>query len=129
MRKDKGILVIVSGPSGAGKSTVIGLVAKRRRDIRERKLWRLDTLRGKTYLLLLSPLCPNPRHAVGQFGMGRSWESRDYAPLLASIREGEVCRFRLTANPTISRAQPRDAGGTKPRGTRFAHITVAHQRQ
>jgi len=34
MRKDKGILVIVSGPSGAGKSTIISRVSQMRTDIR-----------------------------------------------------------------------------------------------
>ena len=32
MRKNKGVLLIVSGPSGAGKSTVIGRVAQMRED-------------------------------------------------------------------------------------------------
>ena len=34
MRKNKGVLLIVSGPSGAGKSTVIGRVAQLRDDMR-----------------------------------------------------------------------------------------------
>ena len=96
---------------------------------RERKLWRIDTLRGKTYLLLLSRTRPDLSRAAGQFGAGTAWETKDYTPLLDSIREGERLRFRLTANPTVSRSRPRDAAGDKPRGTVYAHITTEFQRR
>ena len=83
---------------------------------RSRKLWRLDTLHGKTYLLLLSESRPDLRSADTQFGTGHGGETRDYTTLLGSIHTGDVLRFRLTANPTVSKAQPRGADGKKPRG-------------
>lgn len=69
---------------------------------RERKLWRLDTLGGRQYLLLLSPEKPDFRGIAAQFGTGASGQTRAYAPLLERIAEGSVWQFRLTANPTKS---------------------------
>ena len=94
---------------------------------RERKLWRIDRLGGKYYLLLLSPERPQLHRAAAQFGFpdsGMPWETKDYGPLLARIREGEHWRFRLTANPT--KACKEEAGG---RGTVHAHITVNYQKR
>ena len=94
---------------------------------RERKLWRIDRLGGKYYLLLLSPERPQLHRAAAQFGFpdsGMPWETKDYGPLLARIREGEHWHFRLTANPT--KACKEEAGG---RGTVHAHITVNYQKR
>ena len=96
---------------------------------RERKLWRVDALRGKTYLLLLSRERPNLSEAARQFGTGARWETKSYSPFLGGIRDGEILRFRLTANPTVSRSSPKSADGEKARGTVYAHITTEHQRQ
>lgn len=95
---------------------------------RERKLWRVDALRGKTYLLLLSRERPDLSEAARQFGTGKSWETKNYNPFLDGIRDGEILRFRLTANPTVSRSSPRNADGEKARGSVYAHITAEHQR-
>ena len=83
---------------------------------RSRKLWRLDTVRGKTYLLLLSEVRPDLRSADEQFGTGHGGETIDYAPFLDSIHAGDILRFRLTANPTVSKAKARGTDGIKPRG-------------
>ena len=94
---------------------------------RERKLWRIDRLEGRHYLLLLSPERPQLHRAAAQFGFPDSvspWETKDYGPLLDRIREGGLWRFRLTANPT--KACKDEAGG---RGTVHAHITVNYQKQ
>lgn len=69
---------------------------------RERKLWRLDMLGGRQYLLLLSPEKPDFRGISSQFGTGDCGQTRAYAPLLERIAEGSVWQFRLTANPTKS---------------------------
>lgn len=69
---------------------------------RRRRLWRLDQLGRKLYLLLLSEEVPQLGHFVEQFGNGPLPEIRKYDPLLEKIEPGSVWRFRLTANPTHS---------------------------
>ena len=70
---------------------------------RRRRLWRLDRLGGKLYLLLLSEDRPDLTGISAQFGpvngAGQA-ETRDYVPLLQRITPGSVWQFRLTANPT-----------------------------
>ena len=89
---------------------------------RERRLWRLDTLGGKLYLLILSENRPDLSALYRQFGGQEPPESRDYAPLLSRITAGSIWRFRLTANPTVS--CPVSA---EQRGTVRAHASVKWQ--
>ena len=91
---------------------------------RRRRLWRLDRLGDKLYLLLLSNDIPDLRHIAEQFGTGEKPETKDYTPLLERIKVGTVWRFRLTANPTKSVPNPKDP--TK-RGRVYAHITTEFQ--
>ncbi len=95
----------------------------RREGGNERKLWRLDTLGGKLYLLLLSSERPDFASFAAQFSpIGISGESKDYAPLLASIGNGQIWRFRLRANAARSIIEEKGA-----RGKPHAHTTTAHQ--
>ena len=55
---------------------------------RRRRLWRLDRLGEKLYLLLLSEEMPDLSGVVEQFGTGAAPESRNYDPLLAVTYEG-----------------------------------------
>ena len=87
-----------------------------------RKLWRIDKLRGVTYLLLLSDVKPDLSAAAEQFGTERGWQSRNYDELLGSICSGDRRRFRLTANPVITKS-----AGTGERGTVMAHLTYTQQ--
>ena len=89
---------------------------------RERKLWRIDSLSGKTYLLLVSESRPELRNVAEQFGTERGWESRDYSPFLEKIQAGDRRRFRLTANPVIAKS-----AGDGSRGRVLAHVTVEQQ--
>ena len=92
---------------------------------RERNLWRVDTVGGATWLLILSPQRPDLSGVAAQFGAeGQidAWETKDYEPLLRRTTEGSCWHFRLTANPTISRAPDGDA-----RGKVYGHITTAFQ--
>lgn len=92
---------------------------------RSRKLWRIDHLNGRCYLLLLSAVEPDLTSAVTQFGLpDEGWETKDYAPMLARITNGSEWRFRLTANPTVRKS----AHDRPHRGSLYAHITVEHQR-
>jgi CRISPR system Cascade subunit CasE len=92
-----------------------------------RKLWRIDNLGGRCYLLLLSDKLPDMEHVSEQFGVAGvegTWESKDYGKLLERIENGSVWQFRLTANPTRS---CRGEKGT--RGTIRAHVTPYYQKQ
>jgi CRISPR system Cascade subunit CasE len=115
----------------ASPSVLHGLVETSFAGERSRNLWRLDTLHGKTYLLLLSPQRPDMLNAYSQIGAKDSdqpWQTKDYDPYIARIQSGEVLRFRLTANPTYSHHEPSEKPGNRPRGQVCAHITPEHQK-
>ena len=89
---------------------------------RKRNLWRIDELRGTTYLMILSEEEPDLTQAVRELGVdGEAWESRDYTPLLERIAEKSVWRFRLCANPTYSENREGE------RGKVHAHRTPEYQ--
>ena len=75
---------------------------------RRRRLWRLDSLNGKLYLLLLSEELPDLTGLCAQFGTGAAPETRRYEPLLERVTPGSCWQFRLTANPTRTRKDPAD---------------------
>jgi len=90
-----------------------------------RKLWRLDRLQGNLYLLLLSPEEPDFTELARQLcAAGVEGETKDYKPLLASIRTGARLRFRLRANPTHSVSK-----GKGTRGKVYPHITIEQKRE
>lgn len=94
---------------------------------RKRKLWRIDRLGDRTYLLLLSEDKPDLSAAVAQFGVSgveNGFETRDYSRLLERIENGGVWRFKLTANPTISTSEKCKSG---ERGNVKAHISDKYQ--
>lgn len=86
---------------------------------RNRRLWRIDALNGKKYILILSEQKPDLEHFAEQFGYGGHYETKDYSPLLDKIQAGGKWRFRLTANPTVS----------KLRGKILAHVTEEYQKE
>lgn len=91
-----------------------------------RLLWRVDEYQHRTTLYLVSPSRPDLTHLVESVGWPttqRGWDTRDYTPLLGSLRLGGQYRFRLTANPIQSRR--RDDGTRRSR--RLGHVTVAQQ--
>ena len=53
---------------------------------RRRRLWRLDRLGERLYLLLLSEDAPELSGVVEQFGTGAAAETRSYDPLLQTIQ-------------------------------------------
>ncbi len=92
-----------------------------------RKLWRVDTLADKTYLLVLCPDKADFSSVAAQFGEeGKTdgWEIKAYEPLLNRIENGGVWHFRLTANPTVSKAS-----SVGERGKVLGHVTPAYQKQ
>ena len=95
---------------------------------RKRNLWRIDTLRGKTYLMILSEEKPELSRALDQFGQEANvpgWETLDYTPLLHRISAGSRWHFRLNANP-VKAVKAKD-GERDSRGTVCAHVTVDQQ--
>lgn len=93
---------------------------------RRRRLWRLDRLGEKLYLLVLSEEIPDFSGAAEQFGTGTAPETRNYDPLLERITPGSRWQFRLAANPTKSCKDPADP---QARGTVMAHCTTQYQKQ
>lgn len=92
---------------------------------RARRLWRVDVLRGQTYLLLLSDERPEGSGVQEQFGFpDQPWETKDYQPLLDRILEGSRWRFRLQCNPTKS-----VPAGENKRGRVEAITVAARQRE
>lgn len=90
--------------------------------LRLRHLWRLDPLRGREYLLLVSENAPD-LECLAKYGVPGTVESKDYAPFLGRLSAGMQARFRLTANPTYVQPLP------DQRGRVLAHVTVEQQRQ
>ena len=93
---------------------------------RRRRLWRLDPLGGKLYLMILSEDAPDLSGIEDQFGSGEPGETKSYDPLLERILPDSVWRFRLTANPTVSSAP---SSGPLERGKVQAHVTPKFQEE
>lgn len=70
---------------------------------RQRRLWRIDELKGTTWLMLFSETKPDLSRLQAQFGFSdRPCESRSCDELFKRIVIGSHWRFRLVANPTRS---------------------------
>lgn len=95
----------------------------------ERKLWRVDYLNGRCYLLVLSASKPDFSSLAAQFSPADAKsESRDYQPLVDRIENGQKYRFRLCANPV--HCAKRDLNiGKESRGKIQAHVTLEQQCQ
>lgn len=91
---------------------------------RTRRLWRLDDLNGKKYVLILSEEKPDLKRFSEQFGYPGRYETKDYSPLLERITNGGKWHFRLTANPVVSKPD-----GSGKRGKVMAHVTPEHQKR
>ena len=92
-----------------------------------RVLWRLDrNSAAETHLYIVSPDRPDLTHLVEQAGWPTTggWQTLEYAPFLARLREGDTWAFRLTANPVHS-IRRSDAEPTKV----TAHVTPRQQMQ
>lgn len=66
-------------------------------------LWRIDTLGGEYYLLILSAFQFEQQILTEQFGyLNEKFESVDYDKVLDRIQANTQWHFRLVANPTFS---------------------------
>lgn len=90
--------------------------------VRNRNLWRIDKVDGKTYLLVLSKEKPRVHIITEQFGtQDGKYEMKEYDALLERIKNDTMWQFRLVANPTVCK---KDGEG---RRKRVAHIAPAFQ--
>ena len=97
----------------SSRSKIHGMVESAFAGSRERRLWRLDSLGGRLYILVLSEEKPNLEAAVREYGNPKEgFLTREYESLLARITDQSRWRFRLVANPTqsISRASTGQRG-------------------
>ena len=97
---------------------------------KQKKLWRVDPLRGKTYLLIVSREEPDLTSAAEQFGFPEAkekWETRRYNPLLEQLDAGSQWHFRLVAYPTHSVMENKDVSGQ--RGKVYPHVTPRYQKK
>lgn len=91
---------------------------------RKRNLWRIDSLGGKMYLLLLSSSEPDLKSFCEQFGENDVCaEIKSYDKLLGRIKNGSRWRFRIVANPTKSVLRKNERGKVYP------HITSDCQKK
>lgn len=91
--------------------------------IRTRKLWRIDRIQNREYLIVVSEGKPDLL-ALEKYGVIGSAVTKVYTPFLERIHEGAKMRFRVFLNPTICKA----ISGQK-RGAVMPHVTVEKQMQ
>lgn len=91
--------------------------------LRTRKLWRIDKLKGRYYLLVVSPSKPNLK-LLERYGVPASARTKSYDAFLNALEVGMRARFRVTLNPVIAVKD-----GTKARGRTMPHVTLEHQMQ
>ncbi len=68
---------------------------------RTRKLWRIDSLDGKLYLLLLSETKPDMA-LLERYGVKGSSESKSYDDFINNLKEGMRAKFRIKLNTVKS---------------------------
>ena len=93
---------------------------------RRRRLWRIDKLGNKLYVLIVSEDEPVLDGIVSQFGNGNAGEIRSYDALLNRLKAGSIWHFRLTANPTKG---ARDKNDPMARGVVTAHCSEHYQKK
>ncbi|MFM9413565.1 type I-E CRISPR-associated protein Cas6/Cse3/CasE [Peptococcus simiae] len=88
---------------------------------RSRKLWRVDTLNDRQYLLLVSQTAPDLQ-ALEKYGLPGTAETKSYDDFLASLKAGQRARFRVTLNPVMSKSNR-----AQGRGRVMPHVTADQQ--
>ena len=88
-----------------------------KKNIRSRKLWRIDMLQGQKYLLLVSDEKPDLQ-AFEKYGIPGSAQTKSYDRFLDSIEKNRIYRFRVTLNTVKALSQ-----GVGKRGKIVPEIT------
>lgn len=89
---------------------------------RTRKLWRVDTLGQKDYLLIVSETYPDIER-LEQYGVPGTGQTKDYSKFINQIEDGLVAQFRISLNPVVSLYQ----GKGSKRGRVVPHVTIEQQ--
>ncbi|MBR4986492.1 MAG: type I-E CRISPR-associated protein Cas6/Cse3/CasE [Proteobacteria bacterium] len=107
-----------------------GAIESSFQDKGERKLWRVDYLKDRCYLLVLSETLPDFTRLAEQFSApGTKSEHRNYQPLLDRVQNGQKYRFRLCANPVHCTKRDVGLSSKTDRGVIKAHVTQDQQCQ
>lgn len=93
---------------------------------RSRKLWRIDHLSNRQYLLLVSSQKPDLT-CLERYGVPGTASSKNYDNYIRTLRNGMYVRFRATLNPVQSIPSPISTGCVRERGRVVPHVTVAQQ--
>lgn len=88
---------------------------------RTRKLWRIDHLHGKEYLLIVSKEKPDLAEFC-RYGVDGSAASKNYDLFLEKLKVDMKCRFRVVLNPVVAVSK-----GIGTRGRIMPHITMQQQ--
>lgn len=76
---------------------------------RSRKLWRIDTIGNKKYLLLVSPDKPDLMK-LSAYGVDGTAETTNYDKMLDCLKNDMIFRFRLVATPLYSKSSGKKSG-------------------
>lgn len=79
------------------------------REERTRKLWRIDELKGKKYLLLVSETKPE-KSIMNVYGVDESVQIKKYDEFISNRKNGEKMKFRATLNATVSKSSGKKSG-------------------
>jgi CRISPR system CASCADE complex protein casE len=90
--------------------------------VRSRKLWRLDKINDKKYLLLVSGEKPDLK-LLEKYGVAGSAVTKDYDAYISKVKNGMKLRFRLATNPVHAVLEDGKRGSEKP------HITAEFQKK
>lgn len=90
---------------------------------RTRKLWRIDELKNKKYLLIVSETKPD-LEKMETYGVKNTAQTLEYDSFLNTLKNGMKMKFRVALNPVKS-----ISNRTTGRGKVVPHITIEHQNQ
>lgn len=88
-----------------------------------RKLWRIDNLNNKSYLLVVSEEKPN-KTKLEEYGVAGTAEIKNYSNYLETLKKGMKLKFKATLNPVIS---IKNKENPNKRGRVVPHITTYYQ--
>lgn len=90
---------------------------------RSRKLWRIDTLNDKKYLLIVSEEKPD-LEKLEKYGVKNTAATKDYQKFIDKLQNGQKLRFKATLNPVYSVSTGKKSG---KRGRVYPNITIDQQ--